>query len=117
MQTAATIAVHIGSGRQKPRHICGRRRTPISVTRIIPAKPFDDKRNATKTINPHDRWGKIPGIGLPCVHFDFVVTTQLRELGWKKRHPLRFINHSAKPAEARAKKDFGYPIAADRVTF
>ncbi|KAN0089148.1 hypothetical protein V8E51_019408 [Hyaloscypha variabilis] len=65
-------------------------------------------------------WG-VPG-GKPTyvdarhlLHFDFVVTTRLRELGGKLKNP--FSRHSSKPAEIRVKNDFGYPLKRDRVTF
>jgi len=79
--------------------------TPITITRFIPVKCFEG----------------VPG-GKPTyadarhlLHFDFVVTTRLRELGGKLKNP--FSRHSSKPAEIRVKNDFGYPLKRDRVTF
>ncbi|KAH9205292.1 hypothetical protein DL95DRAFT_470707 [Leptodontidium sp. 2 PMI_412] len=81
--------------------------TPITVTRIIPTKQVDATFKAGGFWNDSSwHW----------LHFDFVVTTRLRELGWKKfKNP--FSHHSSKPAEVRVKEDFGYPIKRDRMTF
>ncbi|CZR67348.1 uncharacterized protein PAC_17247 [Phialocephala subalpina] len=85
---------------------------PITVTRIIPAKLVDD---AFKWKISLEEWV------WHWLHFDFVVTTRLRELGHgvnegvKLRNP--FSTHASKPAEIRVKDDFGYPIKRDRVTF
>ena len=75
----------------------------ITVTRTIPVhviqKDLDD-RNQKKLHR--------------FLHFDFVVTSRLRELGWTWKDYMR---RSSKPAEIRAKGDYGYPLATDRVAF
>jgi hypothetical protein len=83
---------------------------PITVTRIIPANPIDK-------FNPgmDDLAWKWWAIAQQYLHFDFVVIARLRELGGKWKKPIVF--HASRPAEVRTKKDFGYPIKRDRVTF
>lgn len=83
---------------------------PITVTRIIPVKRLSNSPKFDDILDA------IPKKGVPYVHFDFVATTQLRELGWRWKDYLKF-NHTSNPAELRAKKDFGYPVGRDRVTF
>jgi len=80
--------------------------TPITVTRVISTKSIEHVKDSAKL---EDKLRHL-------LHFDFVVSTRLRELGWRFKDHFTF-RHQSKPAEARAKKDFGYPIPADRVTF
>lgn len=47
-------------------------------------------------------------------HFDFVVTSRLRELGWRWRD---CFSRSTKPTEIRAKNDYGWPLRTDRAEF
>jgi hypothetical protein len=56
----------------------------------------------------------LPDKMLPYLHFDFVVKTRLQELGWGFKD---YFRRPLKPAEIRAKDDFGWPLTADRITF
>ncbi|KAK0653171.1 hypothetical protein B0T16DRAFT_407525 [Cercophora newfieldiana] len=52
-------------------------------------------------------------------HFDFVLQGRLRELGWSVRdhlYPL-YPWRPRKPAEIRAKDDFGYPLGVEKIKF
>jgi len=80
---------------------------PIAITRIISTREFDKAREDAKKKDPRDRLGTIPEIGIPYLHFDFLVTTRLRELGRFTtaggfgRRFKNILPHS-KPAEVRA---------------
>jgi hypothetical protein len=78
---------------------------PITITRIVPVAKIDQAQAET---SQHSL--------LQYLHFAFVVKTRLRELGWRWQDYLR-LKRSTKPAEARFKNSFGYPLASDRVTF
>lgn len=90
--------------------------TPITVIRIIPAGPIDKAFKLARMGLKQDKTGKTAKLTERYLHFDFVVTTRLRELGWSFTDHLT-PSHTSKPAEVRAKDDFGYPIATDRVAF
>ncbi|KAH8666026.1 hypothetical protein BGZ60DRAFT_432189 [Tricladium varicosporioides] len=79
--------------------------SPITVTRIVPVSLIENEY-----AKQH------PDVLVRYTHFDFVVNTRLRELGWRFKDYLPF-SRSSKPTEMRVKNDFGYPLAVDRVTF
>ncbi|KAK1749556.1 hypothetical protein QBC47DRAFT_150752 [Echria macrotheca] len=75
----------------------------ITVTRIVDPDKIDLENVATQNVQRY-------------LHFDFVVKTRLRELGWTLRD--RFSPwRPRKPAEVRAKTDFGYPLGVEKVKF
>jgi len=72
---------------------------PVTVTRIIePEKMVFLKQ------------------GQQHFHFDFVLKTRLRELGWLARD--RFPSfRPTKPAEVRSQDDYGYPLGIEKIKF
>jgi hypothetical protein len=71
----------------------------ITVTRIV-----DPKRLETKSRKA----------GQQYFHFDFVLKTRLRELGWLVRDHFPSWR-PRKPAEIRAKDDYGYPLGVEKI--
>jgi len=76
---------------------------PITVTRIISRDKIAEMMHMS-----HEKQ--------PLMHFDFVLTTRLRELGWSLRDKL-LPWRPRRPAEIRAKTDSGYPLGTEKVIF
>ena len=75
----------------------------VTITRIVDPDKIEPKHIQTKDMQQY-------------LHFDFVLKARLRELGWTLRDwfsPWR----PRKPAEMRAKTDFGYPLGVEKVKF
>ncbi|KAH6699078.1 hypothetical protein BKA61DRAFT_741252 [Leptodontidium sp. MPI-SDFR-AT-0119] len=76
----------------------------ITIARLIPVDIIGEALNEGQNQEKLHQY----------LHFDFVVTCRLRELGWSFKD---YWKRPTKPTEIRAKGDYGYPLATDRVAF